>query len=217
MDENRSLNKWLHGLLVVHIISLTYSMLTNTVNFGGFNAWLNLLINASLLLCLCKLGKNHSVYRVPAVLLSIRLICTVLRLIWSSNAVHPLIRDLFDENYLEVLTTVSTWTVWILLICDFGVLLLEPNAHSKMIKSVDLRLSKYWRWITIGALVVSVEMLYLNVIVPDMLRQGTLDIDLYQQIQPLLNLPSILVRIASIVCLFMTARLFGGSQHGEEK
>ena len=217
MDENRSLSKWLQRLLIVSIISITYGVLTHTVNFGGYNEWIKLLINAGFLFCMCKLGQYHGVYRVPAIFLSIKMICTFVRLIWSSNAVHPLIRDLLDENYIEVLTSVSTWTVWILLICDIAVLLLEPNAHSKMIKSVDLRLSKYWRWITVATLVVSMGMFYLNVFIPDMLRLGTLDVELYQQIQPFLNLPGMLVRIAYIVCLFTTVRVMEGNCHGKEE
>lgn len=198
--------KGLRLLLIVQIVSITYSMLTRTVHFGILNEWLKLAINVGILFCLSKLVRGHGFYRVPVTFLSIKAICTFARLILSSNAVHPLVRDLFAENYIEVMTSVSRWIVWILLICDTGVMLFELIAHSKLVKPVNQRLSKYWRWMAVAALVLSMGMFILNTLVPDMLRLGTLDVELYQKILPLLNLPGMLVRIAYVVLLFLTGR-----------
>lgn len=196
--------KGLRLLLIVQIIGITYSMLTRTVHFGIFDEWLKLVINVGILFCLSKLVSGHGFYRVPVAFLSIKVICTLLRLILGSNAIYPLVRDLFAENYIEVMTSVSGWVVWIFLICDTGGMLFEWIAHGKLVKPVNLRLNKYWRWLAVAALVVSIGMFLLNVFVPDMIRQGTLDVMKYQKILPLLNLPGLLVKIAYIVCLFRT-------------
>lgn len=199
-------SKWLYLLLVVQIISITYGMVTRTVNFGLFNEWLKLVISVGVLFCLSKLVRSHGFYRLPVTFLTIEVVCTLARLIWSSDAVHPLIRELLDENYIEVLTSVSMWTVWILAICDTGAMLFELIAHGKLAKTVNPRLSKCWNWLTVAAFVVSVYIFLLNVFVPDMLRLGTMDVDLYQKMVPLLNLPGILVRIACIAFLFQTGK-----------
>lgn len=200
----RGVCKWLQWLLIVQIISITYAMLSHTVNFGIFNEWLKLAISVGILFCLGKLVSSCGFYRFPVAFLSVKVICTLVRHILGSNAVYPPVRDLFAENYIEVMTSVSGWVVWIFLICDTGGMLFEWIAHGKLVKPVNLRLNKYWCWLTVAALVVSIGMFLLNVFVPDMLRQGTLDVVKYQKILPLLNLPGLLVKIAYIVCLFRT-------------
>ena len=199
-------SKWLYLLLVVQIISITYGMVTRTVNFGMFNEWLKLVISVSVLFFLSKLVRSHGFYRLPVAFLTMKVVSTLARMIWSSDAVHPLVRDLLDENYIEVLTSVSMWTVWILTICDTGAMLFELLAHSKLTKPINLRLCMCWRWLAVATLVVSTGIFLLNIFVPDMLRLGTLDVDLYQKMVPLLNLPGVLVRIAYIVCLFQTGK-----------
>ena len=207
MEDNRTLRKWLLRLLIVHIIGLTYSVLTHTVNFGIFNEWLKLAISTGFLFCLSRMVKYRGFYRLPVAFLAMKVICTLARLVLSSNAVQPLVRDLLDENYIEVLTAVSGWVVWILWICDIGAMLFEWIAHGKVVKPADQQLSKYWQWLTVAALVVSAGMFLLNVFVPDMLRLGTLDVALYQKMFPLLNLPGVLIRILYMVCLYKSGQV----------
>ena len=206
-------SKWLYLLLVVQIISITYGMVTRTVNFGILNEWLKLVISVSVLFCLSKLVRSHGFYRLPVTFLTIEVVCTLARLIWSSDAVHPLVRDLLDENYIEVLTSVSMWTVWILTICDTGAMLFELIAHSKLTKPINLRLCMCWRWLTVAAFVVSIEIFLLNIFVPDMLRLGTIDVEMYQKMVPLLNLPGNLIRITYLAFLFHTGKVLASTQN----
>ena len=185
--DQRGVCKWLQWLLIIQIISITYAMLSRAMNFGIFNEWLKLGISVGIPFCLNKLVCGHGFYRVPVTFLSIKVICTWLRLILSSS--------------------VAGWVLWILLICDTGAMLFELIAHSKLVKAVNQRLSKFWRWMAFAALLVSMGVFLLNVFVPDMLRLGTLDVELYQKILPLLNLPGMLIRIAYIVFLFQTEQM----------
>ena len=206
-------SKWLYSLLVVQIISITYGMVTRTVNFGIFNEWLKLAISVGVLFCLSKLVRSHGFYRLPVTFLTMKVVCTLARLIWSSDAVHPLIRDLLDENYIKALTIVPVWMGRILWICDTGARLFELIAHGKLAKTTNPRLGKYWRWLTVATIVVSTGIFILNVFVPDMLRLGTIDVEMYQKMVPFLNLPGILVRIAYLAFLFQTGKALENAQN----
>ena len=206
-------SKWLYSLLVVQIISITYGMVTRTVNFGIFNEWLTLAISVGVLFCLSKLVRSHGFYRLPVTFLTMKVVCTLARLIWSSDAVHPLIRDLLDENYIKALTIVPVWMGRILWICDTGARLFELIAHGKLAKTTNPRLGKYWRWLTVATIVVSTGIFILNVFVPDMLRLGTIDVEMYQKMVPFLNLPGILVRIAYLAFLFQTGKALENAQN----
>ena len=202
MEDNRTLRKWLLRLLIVHIIGLTYSVLTHVVDFGTANDWLKLLFSAGVIFCLFPLGKNHKFYRIAAAILSVDLICSVLRIVLNTHAVIQILYKTFQNDAFQVMVRVNNIFHVILLVCNFGAIFFEFVAHSKVVKTSNLRLSKCWIWLTVAMLTLSVLMNVLGSILVVMLEKETLDIGLYQQIQPFLSLPGILLRILYMVCLF---------------
>lgn len=207
MDDNRTLRKWLFRLLIVHIISLTYSGLTHLVNFGEANDWLKLVIHAGILFCMIPLGKSQQLYRITAVILGVELACSLLRMGFNTHAVMQKLYEMMEMDTFRFMTDVNNVFHIVLSVCGFSAIVSEYIGHSRVVKPVDLRLSKWWIGVMAVTLVLSVAMSVLSSILMAMIQNETLNYNLYQQIQPFLSLPGLLVKIFYMICLFKSGQV----------
>lgn len=209
-EDRRGICKWLMWLLIVQIISMSHVLLRRVVSFGNLEVWLQLIPHACVLWCLVKLRHKHKLYMVATVPLSISIICFLLwRLVFRSAGLFQHFVEIYQiQDPTSILRGVSK-------VSDFGefcgivAFALELLAHSSLTKNADKRISKWWFVLSVAVLVLYILMQVLTLVVSNMLTQGTLNIELYQQIYPLLNLPGNLSEIAYVVLLLLTGRALG--------
>ena len=207
--------KWLFRLLIVCILSFTFEALTHVVNFGDWKDWVKLLFSAGIILCLFFLRYEHKLYGFAMALLGIELICSVFRLAFNTQWVMQLLYESFHNDTFQFMVNVNNIFNITLLICSFSAILLEYVAHSRVVKSADARLSKWWLGLAVATLGLSIIMNILSSVLMNMIQQGTLLYDQYLQIHPFLSLPGLLVRLFYLVCLFKTAQLFTQAENAE--
>ena len=202
-----NLLKGLKLLLVIQIISITYSVLAKVVNFGEWNDWLQLMLNVGVLYCLFKLRREQKFYTVAAAILGINLILTALQTIFYNKTVMPWAYDYFGDGMFQILY----WYVRIqsvaLPLCAFGAMIFEYMAHRSLVTQSDRKLSKRWLWLIIATSVLFVVMSALTLVLIWELGNSTVNIPLYQLIQPYLILPGLVLRVLYAVFLFQTRQV----------
>ena len=204
--NQRSTRKWLMWLLLANIISLSLGVLTKAMYIGFMNSWLQIVCSMGALFCLFQLRREHKLYIVAIIFCSIDLIGTLVQTLLFSDDGWRLMRELYQENFYNVIGNITIVISRILLISGLAAGVFEYLAHNRLIKTTDQRLSKYWIWLTVGMLILFAAMRVMDWIVADMLEKETLDIEQYQKLNPLMNLPAMLLRIGYVVCLFVTWR-----------
>ena len=205
--DRRGVCKWLMWLLMVNIISLSLGVLTKAMYIGFMNSWLQIVCSMGALFCLFQLRREHKLYIVAIVFCSIDLIGTLVQTLLFSDDGWRLMRELYQEDFYNVIGNITIVISRILLISGLAAGVFEYLAHNRLIKTTDQRLSKYWIWLTVGMLILFAAMRVMDWIVADMLEKETLDIEQYQKLNPLMNLPAMLLRIGYVVCLFVTWRV----------
>lgn len=205
--DRRGVCKWLMWLLIVQIISMSYGILAANINFGAWDKWLFVAIDAATLFCIVKLWSKHKVYAVALVLLSIDFICTLLwKLLFNNTAAFRYFYELLRmDNPMDILA-IGYKVHEIGELCGLTAFFFEILAHRILIKDVNKRLSNGWLGLVIAVVALYILMQVLTGVVGDMLNNGTLNITLYQQVYPLLNLPGTLLKVTYIVFLFITER-----------
>ena len=200
--------KWLCGLLIVQIINLTYGILAQNINFGQWDKWCLAAINAAALFFVIQLWREHKAYGVAAVLLSIDFICTLLwRFLFNNTAVFRYFYErLRMDNPMDILQ-IGYKINEIGALCGLVAFFFELLAHRSIVKAKNKRLSNGWLGLGISVVVLYILMKVLTGTVENMLNSGTLNIALYQQVYPLLNLPGILLKLAYAVLLLLTERV----------
>ena len=204
--DRRGVCKWLMWLLMVNIISLSLGVLTKAMYIGFMNSWLQIVCSMGALFCLFQLRREHKLYIVAIIFCSIDLIGTLVQTLLFSDDGWRLMRELYQEDFYNVIGNITIVISRILLISGLAAGVFEYLAHNRLIKTTDQRLSKYWIWLTVGMLILFAAMRVMDWIVADMLEKETLDIEQYQKLNPLMNLPALLLRIGYVVCLFLTWR-----------
>ena len=204
--NQRGTRKWLMWLLMVNIISLSLGVLTKAMYIGFMNSWLQIVCSMGALFCLFQLRREHKLYIVAIIFCSIDLIGTLVQTLLFSDDGWRLMRELYQEDFYNVIGNITIVISRILLISGLAAGVFEYLAHNRLIKTTDQRLSKYWIWLTVGMLILFAAMRVMDWIVADMLEKETLDIEQYQKLNPLMNLPAMLLRIGYVVCLFVTWR-----------
>ncbi len=210
MDNNA--RRWLKWLLIVQIISLTHAALTKVVNYGVWYQWLDLAVRAGVPFCMFKLRREHKFYAVAAVFLCIEFICVAFTTLINSGAVFPLVRDLAGDNLMQFLWYVSVVKYVLLVICGLGAMLFEHMGHHSLMKDISQKLSKYWLWMMLGSLALSLAITGFAILASHASLVHTLNIVHYRQIYPFLDLPGILLKIAYTVLLFQTERMLRYAQ-----
>lgn len=205
--DRRGVCKWLMWLLMVNIISLSLGVLTKAMYIGFMNSWLQIVCSMGALFCLFQLRREHKLYIVAIIFCSIDLIGTLVQTLLFSDDGWRLMRELYQEDFYNVIGNITIVISRILLISGLAAGVFEYLAHNRLIKTTDQRLSKYWIWLTVGMLILFAAMRVMDWIVADMLEKETLDIEQYQKLNPLMNLPAMLLRIGYVVCLFLTWRV----------
>ena len=205
-EDRRGICKWLMWLLIVNIISLSLGVLTKAMNIGFMNSRLQIACSIGILVCLLRLHREHKLYIVAIVFCSIDLVFTILQTFLLGEVGFRLLRELYQNDANMVIVELSQLFSPILLISGLCASVFEYLAHSRLAKHTDQRLSKYWIWLTVGTLILFAVMRVVTPIVTEMVRKGTWDLEQYQRLNPLMNLPAMLLRIGYVVCLFLTWR-----------
>ncbi len=206
-NEQRTATKWLQWLLIVQIITLTHSALTNVVNFGVWNDWLKLALSAGVLFGLLMLRRQHKLYMVTVVLCGVDFLLTIVcKLILTNPAMLQIFHEWFQLDTPFLLVDIASKLLKFGAACSTVAFLFELLAHRSLVKDANVHLGKYWLWLTAAAVVLYSLMQVLALIVTNMLAAGTLNVELYQQMYPLLNLPGVLVEIAYAILLLQTGR-----------
>ena len=204
MDNNA--RRWLKWLLIVQIISLTHTALTKVVNYGVWYHWFDLAVRAGVPFCMFKLRREHKFYAVAAVFLGIEFICIAFTTLINSGAVFPLVRDLAGDNLMQLNWYVSAVKYVVLVVCGLGAMLFEHMGHRSLMKDISRKLSKYWLWLMLASLALSLAITGFTILVSHAFLVHTLNIVHYQQVYPFLNLPGILLKIAYTVLLFQAEK-----------
>lgn len=204
MDNNA--RRWLKLLLIVQIISLTHVALTKVVYYGVWYEWLDLAVRAGVPFCMFKLRREHKFYAVAAVFLGIEFICIAFTTFINSGAGFRLVRDLAGDNFRQFFWYVSVVKYVVLVICGLGAMLCEHMGHRSLMKDVNQQLSKYWLWLMLAVLALSLAITGFTILVSHAFLVHTLNVVHYQQRYFFLNLPGVLVKIAYTVLLLLTAR-----------
>lgn len=206
MDNNA--RRWLKWLLIVQIISLTYATLAPNIDFGVWDKWLLIGISAAVLFCVVQLWRGHKAYGIAVVLLSIEFFCTLLwKLFFNNTAAFQYFYELLQMDNPMGILEIGYKVRESGGLCGLVAFFFELLAHRSLVKNVNKRISHGWLGLGIAVVVLYLLMKALTGVVGDMLNSGTLDITLYQQIYPFLNLPGILLKIAYTVLLFQTGRV----------
>lgn len=206
--DQRGVCKWLMWLLIVQIISLTHATLAKIINFGAWDKWLFISISAVMLFCVVQLWREHKAYGVAVVLLSIDFFCTLLwKLLFNNTAAFQYFYELLRmDNPMDILE-IGYKVHEIGELCGLAAFFFELLAHRILVKNVNNQLSNGWLGLGIAVVVLYILMKVLTGVVGNMLNSSTLDIALYQQVYPLLNLPGTLLKVTYIVFLFITERV----------
>lgn len=206
--DQRGVCKWLMWLLIVQIISLTHATLAKIINFGAWDKWLFIAIDAATLFCVVMLWSKRKAYAVAVLFLSIDFICTLLwKLLFNNVDAFRYFYELLQmDNPMDILK-IGYKVHEIGELCGLAAFFFELLAHRILIKDVNKRLSNGWLGLAIAVVVLYILMQVLTGVVGDMLNNGTLNTTLYQQVYPLLNLPGTLLKVTYIVFLFITERV----------
>ena len=206
-EERMGICKWLMWLLIVQIISMSYGILAKYIDFGVLDKWLYISIDAAILFSIVMLWSKRKDYLFAVIFLSIEFVCTLLwKLLFNNAAAFRYFYELLQmDNPMDILK-IGYRVPEFGEICGLAAFVVEVFGHSKLIKSNNQLLGKSWICVGIGILIVFVAMRVLNANVTDMLEKGTLNLDLYQKMVPLLSLPGRITRIAYVVLLLLTGR-----------
>ena len=203
----RTASKWLLWLLMVQILSLTYTALTNAVDFGAWNDWLKLAFSAGVIIGLFMLRRQHKLYTVAVALFGVDFLLTVLcKLFFEDTAVFQTIYEWFRLDNPAVLFELESKLLSFGAACSMAAYLLELFAHRTLIRQISAPLHKSWLWLTVAVLAVHIFVEILGLVVTNMLSAGTLNVELYQQVYPFLNLPGFGAKIVYAVLLLQTSR-----------
>lgn len=217
MEENRTnLLKGLKLLLIIQIISITYSALAKVVNFGEWNDWLNLVLNVGVFYCLLTLRREQKFYTVAAAILGINLILTALQMIFYSHTVMQWAYDYFGDGMFQILYWYVRVQSVVLPLCAFGAMIFEYIANRCLVKQSSRKLSKCWLWLIIATSVLFAVMAALTLVLIWALGNKTVNIPLYQLIQPYLILPGLVLRVLYVVYLFQTERVLRMDEVGAQ-
>lgn len=206
-NVQRTTAKWLQWLLLVQIITLTYAALTNVVNFGGWNDWLKLAFRAGVLVGLFMLRRQHKLYLAALVLCAVDFLFTIVcKLFLTNPAMLQVFYEWFRMDSPVVIFDIASKLLKFGEACSMAAFLLELLAHRTLVKTGSAPLCKSWLWLTVAVLALHILMQILTLVVTNMLSAGTLNVELYQQVYPFLNLPGIFARIVYAILLLQTSR-----------
>lgn len=200
-----NLRKWLRLLLVVHIVMLSFSVLRNVINFGKLYNWINAALDLAVIFCLLMLRKENRLYTLAAWLMMADLVFCLP----DTYFYVTLFRGILGDGYLELVIPMTQVVYYIAMICGLGAVVPLYLAHRSLVKPYDPKMNKYWIYLLIANLAVSVLVSCVGSVLASMIESGTLSVITYQNyIYPLLRVPSIVISVLYMVCLYKTERKF---------
>lgn len=195
-----NIRKWLRILLAVRIATLSFSFLASLINLGKLYNWIQAGLDIAVMFCLLQLRKENRLYKLAAGLMAADLVICLPDYVTFFRSILP-------DGYLELVFPMAQAFYYLGLVCGLGAVVAQYLAHRRLVKPYSPQMGKYWLYLLIANLAVSVLISGLGSVFASWIESGALSVITYQKyIFPLLRLPDRAVSLLYMLCLYKTER-----------
>ena len=141
MEQKEQTSKYLSWLLYIGIATISLNVVMDILVNDGWASWLQLLLNAGVVVCLYLLRPAGNNYRLSALARALTLLLSTVALAISTFLLPELIATPEKMQLFNMFTWASGTLVFLLSVLG---LWLEYRAHGKLVSGMDIGFQRKW-------------------------------------------------------------------------